>query len=284
MASHMAADPSHTGATGGSSASARSTNAEPTADRSPRRDASMRGPVITRNETQSQSTYDQRLLERSADHDWMHADPWRILRIQGEFVAGFDALAKLPKAVTVFGSARIPRGHQYYDWGEQIAARLVERDYAVITGGGPGLMEAANKGAFESDGRSVGLGIELPFEQRLNDYIGLGIHFRYFFARKTMFLKYSQGFVCLPGGLGTLDELFEVLCMVQTKKVTSFPIVLVGKKFWSGLVDWLQQRLLAEGMIDYADMDLFILTDDVEEAVEHIVSVHTRIAEADVHD
>ncbi len=284
MASHMAADPSHTGATGGSSASARNTNAEPTADRSPRRDASMRGPVITRNETQSQSTYDQRLLERSADHDWMHADPWRILRIQGEFVAGFDALAKLPKAVTVFGSARIPRGHQYYEWGEQIAARLVERDYAVITGGGPGLMEAANKGAFESDGRSVGLGIELPFEQRLNDYIGLGIHFRYFFARKTMFLKYSQGFVCLPGGLGTLDELFEVLCMVQTKKVTSFPIVLVGKKFWSGLVDWLQQRLLAEGMIDHADMDLFILTDDVEEAVEHIVSVHTRIAEADVHD
>ena len=145
-------------------------------------------------------------------------------------------------------------------------------------------MESANKCAFESDGRSVGLGIELPFEQRLNDYIGLGIHFRYFFARKTMFLKYSQGFVCLPGGLGTLDELFEVLCMVQTKKVTSFPIVLVGKKFWSGLVDWLQQRLLAEGMIDYADMDLFILTDDVEEAVEHIVSVHTRIAEADVHD
>lgn len=284
MASHMAADPSHTGATGGSSASARSTNAEPTADRSPRRDASMRGPVITRNETQSQSTYDQRLLERSADHDWMHADPWRILRIQGEFVAGFDALAKLPKAVTVFGSARIPRGHQYYEWGEQIAARLVERDYAVITGGGPGLMEAANKGAFESDGRSVGLGIELPFEQRLNDYIGLGIHFRYFFARKTMFLKYSQGFVCLPGGLGTLDELFEVLCMVQTKKVTSFPIVLVGKKFWSGLVDWLQQRLLAEGMIDHFDMDLFILTDDVEEAVEHIVSVHARIAEADVHD
>lgn len=284
MASHMAADSSHTDATGGSSASARNTNTEPTADSSPRRDASMRGPVITRNETQSQSTYDQRLLERSADHDWMHADPWRILRIQGEFVAGFDALAKLPKAVTVFGSARIPRGHQYYDWGEQVAARLVERDYAVITGGGSGLMEAANKGAFESDGRSVGLGIELPFEQRLNDYIGLGIHFRYFFARKTMFLKYSQGFVCLPGGLGTLDELFEVLCMVQTKKVTSFPIVLVGKKFWSGLVDWLQQRLLAEGMIDHADMDLFILTDDVEEAVEHIVSVHARIAEADVHD
>lgn len=241
----------------------------------------MRGPVITRNEDRSQSTYDRRLLERRADHDWMHADPWRILRIQGEFVAGFDALAKLPKAVTVFGSARIPQGDKYYQLGEQLAAKLVERDYAVITGGGPGLMEAANKGAFEAGGRSVGLGIELPFEQQLNEYIGLGIHFRYFFARKTMFLKYSQGFVCLPGGLGTLDELFEVLCMVQTKKVTSFPIVLVGTEFWEGLVDWLQQRLVAEGMISQSDMDLFILTDDVDEAVEHILQVHERIAEAE---
>ncbi|MEY8208635.1 LOG family protein [Corynebacterium sp. MNWGS58] len=241
----------------------------------------MRGPVITRNETRSQSTYDQRLLERSADHDWMHADPWRILRIQGEFVAGFDALAKLPKAVTVFGSARTPRDDAFYELGERLAAKLVERDYAVITGGGPGLMEAANKGAFEAGGRSVGLGIELPFEQQLNDYIGLGIHFRYFFARKTMFLKYSQGFVCLPGGLGTLDELFEVLCMVQTKKVTSFPIVLVGTEFWSGLVDWLQQRLLAEGMISPSDMDLFIVTDDVDEAIAHILAVHERIAEAE---
>lgn len=244
-------------------------------------DVNMRGPVITRNETRSQSTYDQRLLERSADHDWMHADPWRILRIQGEFVAGFDALAKLPKAVTVFGSARTPRDDAFYELGERLAAKLVERDYAVITGGGPGLMEAANKGAFEAGGRSVGLGIELPFEQQLNDYIGLGIHFRYFFARKTMFLKYSQGFVCLPGGLGTLDELFEVLCMVQTKKVTSFPIVLVGTEFWSGLVDWLQQRLLAEGMISPSDMDLFIVTDDVDEAIAHILAVHERIAEAE---
>lgn len=248
------------------------------------REMNIRGPVITRNENPSQSTYDQRLLERSADHDWMHADPWRILRIQGEFVSGFDALAKLPKAVTVFGSARIPRGQKYYEWGEQIAVKLVENDYAVITGGGPGLMEAANKGAFESGGRSVGLGIELPFEQQLNDYIGLGIHFRYFFARKTMFLKYSQAFVCLPGGLGTLDELFEVLCMVQTKKVTSFPIVLVGKQFWAGLVDWLQQRLVAEGMIDQADLDLFIVTDDVDEAIAHILRVHERFTETNTAD
>lgn len=235
----------------------------------------LRGPMLIRNnEQQQQSTYDQRLLELGADHDWLHADPWRVLRIQGEFVTGFDALAGLPPAVTVFGSARSPEGSDFYKLGQNLGQALVEANYAVITGGGPGLMEAANRGAHEAGGLSVGLGIELPHEQALNKYVDLGLNFRYFFARKTMFLKYSQAFVCLPGGLGTMDELCEVLCMVQTGKVTNFPIVLLGTEFWGGLVEWFKQRLVTEGMIDAADMDLFLCTDSVEEAVAHIQRVH----------
>ncbi|MDO5512278.1 TIGR00730 family Rossman fold protein [Corynebacterium sp.] len=234
----------------------------------------LRGPMLLRTDGEKTSTYDQRLLELGSDHDWLHADPWRILRIQGEFVAGFDALASMPKAVTVFGSARIPEGHPWYEQGCELGRALVDADYAVVTGGGPGLMEAPNRGAHEADGLSVGLGIELPHEQHLNDWVDLGLNFRYFFARKTMFLKYSQAFVCLPGGFGTLDELFEVLCMVQTGKVTHFPIVLLGTEFWGGLIDWIRERVLAEGLISPEDMDLFLVTDSVTEAVEHIVEAH----------
>ncbi|MBZ8177012.1 TIGR00730 family Rossman fold protein [Corynebacterium poyangense] len=235
----------------------------------------LRGPLLLRSDEQSQqrqrSTYDQRLFELGSDHDWLHADPWRILRIQSEFVTGFDALANLPEAVTVFGSARVTPDNPWYQKGMHLGRSLADAGYAVVTGGGPGLMEAPNRGASEAGGLSVGLGIELPFEQKLNQWVDLGLNFRYFFARKTMFLKYSEAFVCLPGGFGTLDELFEVLCMVQTGKVTDFPIVLLGVEFWDGLVRWVKERLVSEGMISPEDPDLFLLTDSVEEAVDHIL-------------
>ncbi|PFG28978.1 TIGR00730 family Rossman fold protein [Corynebacterium renale] len=242
----------------------------------------LRGPVLLRDSGGQTSTYDQRLLEMPADHDWIHADPWRILRIQSEFVAGFDALADLPKAVSVFGSARIREGNPYYEWGLELGRRLAEAGYAVITGGGPGLMEAPNRGASQADGLSVGLGIELPHEQRINDWVDLGVNFRYFFVRKTMFLKYSQAFICLPGGMGTLDELFETLCMVQTGKVTDHPIVLLGTKFWGPLVDWMHDILVAEGMIAARDVELFLLTDSVEEAVQYVVDKHAQEGDAEV--
>lgn len=244
----------------------------------------LRGPLLLRTEGEQASTFDQRLLESGADHDWMHADPWRVLRIQGEFVAGFDALSKLPKAVTVFGSARLREGDKYYDLGVELGRALVEADYAVITGGGPGIMEAGNRGAHEAGGKSVGLGIELPFEQGLNQYVDLGLNFRYFFARKTMFLKYSQAFVCLPGGFGTMDEFFEVLCMVQTGKVTNYPIVLMGTEFWSGLIDWIKGTLVEGGYINASDPDLFLLTDDVNEAVSHIVEAHKVMTDKRIRD
>lgn len=237
----------------------------------------LRGPTLIRAQEETgdaSATFDARLLGKQPNNDWIHEDPWRVLRIQGEFVNGFDTLSDLGPAVTVFGSARTASSAPYFAAGEQLAADLVAAGYAVITGGGPGLMEAANKGASQAGGVSVGLGIELPFEQQLNEYVDLGLNFRYFFARKTMFLKYSQAFVCMPGGFGTLDELFEVLCMVQTGKVTNFPIVLFGTEFWGGLVEWIKQRLLAEGMISDKDMDLFLVTDDVAEAVRYIQQSH----------
>jgi uncharacterized protein (TIGR00730 family) len=203
--------------------------------------------------------------------DFTHTDPWRVLRIQSEFVEGFGTLAELGPAVSVFGSARTRPGTKHYDIAEQIGRRLVERNFAVITGGGPGSMEAANKGASEAGGLSVGLGIELPFEQGLNDWVDLGINFRYFFARKTMFVKYAQGFIVLPGGLGTMDELFEAMVLVQTQKVTSFPIVLVGSAFWNPLMEWVRGTLLEEGMIAEVDLDLVRVVDTAEDAVEGIV-------------
>lgn len=234
----------------------------------------LRGPVLMRTDGSEQdSTYDERLLRLQADIDWQHTDPWRILRIQSEFVAGFDALAPLPDAVAVFGSARLGEGTPEYALGREIGAALVKAGFAVITGGGPGLMEAGNRGAREAGGLSVGLGIELPHEQKLNEWVDLGINFRYFFVRKTMFLKYSQAFIALPGGFGTMDELFEVICMVQTGKITNYPIVLMGTEFWGGLVDWIKDRMLHMGLISPGDDDLFLITDSVEEAIDYIVDV-----------
>lgn len=244
----------------------------------------LRGPLLLRSEGEQGSTFDQRLLESGADHEWQHADPWRVLRIQGEFVAGFDALAKLPKAVTVFGSARTKPEDASYQMAEELGRKLAESAYAVITGGGPGIMEAANKGAHEGDGLSVGLGIELPHEQGLNKYVDLGLNFRYFFARKTMFLKYSQAFVCLPGGMGTMDEFFEVLCMVQTGKVTNYPIVLMGTEYWSGLLEWMKNTLAAGGYINEDDQELFLLTDDPDEAVAHIIERHKVMSDKRIRE
>ena len=244
----------------------------------------LRGPMLLRTEGEQASTFDQRLLESGADHEWQHADPWRVLRIQGEFVAGFDALSKLPKAVTVFGSARTTPEDASYQLGVDVGRKLAEHSYAVITGGGPGIMEAANRGAHEAGGLSVGLGIELPHEQGLNEYVDLGLNFRYFFARKTMFLKYSQAFICLPGGMGTMDEFFEVMCMVQTGKVTNYPIVLMGTEYWSGLLEWMDKTLAASGYINEGDRELFLLTDDPDEALSHIMQRHQVMSDKRIRE
>ncbi len=229
----------------------------------------FKGPVRLRGDQryQTTSTTDQRLLDSRGPSDWVHTDPWRVMRIQAEFVEGFGALAGLPRAVSVFGSARTKRGTHYYGRAEEIGAALATEGFAVITGGGPGIMEAANKGAKKAGGLSVGLGIELPFEQGLNRYVDLGINFRYFFARKTMFLKYSQAYVCLPGGFGTLDELFEALTLTQTKKVTKFPVVLFGSEYWGGLADWVRNSVAEAGNISPPDLKLLHVTDDVDDVI-----------------
>jgi uncharacterized protein (TIGR00730 family) len=228
----------------------------------------QRGPVVLRRSRLAElTTTDQRLLDSRGPSDWVHTDPWRVLRIQAEFVEGFGALAEVPKAVTVFGSARTGRDHPEYALGRELGAALAEAGYAVITGGGPGSMEAVNRGCSEAGGLSVGLGIELPFEQGLNPWVDLGVNFRYFFARKTMFIKYAQAFICLPGGFGTLDELFESLVLVQTKKVTKFPVVLFGTSYWGGLYDWLNNTVHEGGKINARDMELLHLTDDIGDAV-----------------
>ncbi|HEY8821538.1 MAG TPA: TIGR00730 family Rossman fold protein [Dermatophilaceae bacterium] len=236
------------------------------------------GPVTLRRGQVPPTTADQRLLDNAGPPDWLHADPWRVMRIQSEFVEGFGALAELGPAVSVFGSARTKPDDPSYTMGVAVGKALVAAGYAVITGGGPGSMEAANKGALEAGGTSVGLGIELPFEQGLNRYIDLGVNFRYFFARKTMFVKYAQGFIVLPGGFGTLDELFEAVTLVQTRKVTSFPLVLLGTAYWGGLVQWLRQSAVETGTINASDVDLLHVTDDVDEAVHIIVSGDHEIA------
>jgi uncharacterized protein (TIGR00730 family) len=226
---------------------------------------------FTRGRPTRTSTADQRLLDDRGHGGWTHTDVWRVMKIQAEFVEGFDALSELGHAVSVFGSARTAPDHAYYAHGLELGRRLVEEGFAVITGGGPGAMEAANRGAQEAGGMSVGLGIELPHEQGMNAWVTHGINFRYFFARKMMFVKYAQGFIVLPGGFGTFDELFEALTLVQTEKVTSFPIVLVGTAYWRGLIDWLRETAAAEGMISLADVDRLQLTDDLDEAVRLMV-------------
>ncbi len=224
------------------------------------------------------TTTDQRLLDWRGPSDWVHTDPWRVLRIQAEFVEGFGLLAELGQAVSVFGSARTERDSAEYTAAEEIGARLAKAGYAVITGGGPGVMEAANKGATSVGGVSVGLGIELPQEQGINEYVEIGLEFRYFFVRKTVFVKYSQAFVVLPGGFGTLDELFEAVTLVQTGKITRFPIVLVGSRYWNGLRSWIINTMLAEGKIAAADPDLLTVVDDPAEVVRIICEAHNQNA------
>ncbi|WFE26820.1 TIGR00730 family Rossman fold protein [Solwaraspora sp. WMMD791] len=237
-----------------------------------------RGAVTLRREAVRRGTADQGLLDSRARAQWQTKDSWRALRILSEFVEGFDTLADLPPAVSVFGSARSGPDSPECQLAEELGAALAAAGYAVITGGGPGVMEAANRGATAAGGVSVGLGIELPFEQGINEWVEVGINFRYFFARKTMFVKYAQAFVVLPGGFGTMDELFEALTLVQTGKVTRFPVVLMGTGYWAGLLDWLRDTMQAQGKIGAADLDLLCLTDDVNEAVRHIVDADAALA------
>src|SRR5215469_16088962 len=243
----------------------------------PQRKVRRQGPVTLRGKQIPATTTDQRLLDRRGPSDWVHTDPWRVMRIQAEFVEGFGLLAELGKAVSIFGSARTQRGTAEYDLAERIAAALTEAGYAIITGGGPGIMEAGNKGAAEAGGVSVGLGIELPMESGLNEYVNIGLEFRYFFVRKTVFIKYSQAFVVLPGGFGTLDELFEAVTLVATGKITRFPIVLVGSDYWSGLLSWLKETMLGRGNIGADELALIRVADDPQQVVKIIREAHTDL-------
>jgi uncharacterized protein (TIGR00730 family) len=221
-------------------------------------------------------TEDEKLLERPrqpspvarvpSQAEFTHGDPWRALRILGEYVHGFDALAEVGAAVTVFGSARTAESDPMYGSARDLGGRLARAGFAVVTGGGPGIMEAANRGAREAGGLSVGCNIELPREQGTNPYVDLSVDFHYFFCRKTMFVKYSEGFVLFPGGFGTLDELFEALTLIQTRKIDRFPVVLFGSSYWGGLVEWLRAQVLGGGNIDREDAELFTVTDSPEEA------------------
>ncbi|HET7686140.1 MAG TPA: TIGR00730 family Rossman fold protein [Candidatus Limnocylindria bacterium] len=230
-----------------------------------------RGAVVVRGQQQpgDRLTEDQALLR---SHDawpgFRDTDTWRALRILGEFVEGFDALAEVGPAITIFGSARVGRRNRYYSAARQLAAKLGEKGFAIITGGGPGIMEAANRGARDAGALSIGCNIELPFEQGLNEFVDLGMEFRYFFARKTMFVKYAAGFAIFPGGFGTLDELFESLTLIQTGKVEHFPVVLYGRDYWGGLLEWIRAKPLYEAKISPEDLRLLTLTDDIEEACE----------------
>ncbi len=226
--------------------------------------------------------YEELRIRRAfSDKDWQEIkahDTWQIFKIMAEFVDGFEKLSKIGPCVSIFGSARTLPGHKYYQLAEEIAFKLTKEGYGIITGGGPGIMEAANKGAKEAGGKSVGLNIELPFEQSSNPYIDPDklITFDYFFVRKLMFIKYAQGFVVLPGGFGTMDELFEALTLIQTKKIGKFPIVLAGREYWAGMFEWIKTTLLEEKMINEADLNLFFLADDAEHAVSHINEFYTR--------
>jgi hypothetical protein len=207
------------------------------------------------------------------------SDSWQIFKIMSEFVEGFETMSKIGPCVSVFGSARTQADNKYYQQAEEIGYLLTQSGYGVITGGGPGIMEAANKGAKRGEGKSVGLNIELPFEQSYNEYIDKDkvLNFDYFFVRKVMFVKYAQGFIVLPGGVGTLDELFEAITLIQTQKIGKFPIVLVGKTYWEGLLDWIKETMLAiEGNISPEDLDLFNVVDTPEEAVEIVEEFYTK--------
>ena len=248
----------------------------------PSKTASARQPRTTRkiddairDFTGSVPTEDQKLLQGTADpSDFTRSDPWRVMRIMSEFVEGFDALSGVTKGVTIFGSARTHPNDPQYIAAQETARLLAEAGFAIITGGGPGIMEAANHGAKLGHGHSIGCNIELPFEQSANPYADTVINFRYFFVRKTMFIKYSNAFIIFPGGFGTLDEAFEALTLIQTGKIYQFPVVFFGRHYWAGLIRWLQTRVLIEGKISAPDMDLMIMTDDPAEAVDLVVRAY----------
>ena len=222
-------------------------------------------------------TEDEKLLalpSGAGRADFTRTDPWRVMRIMSEFIEGFDTLASVDKGVTVFGSARTGPDDPQYAAAVEVGRLLAEAGFSVITGAGPGIMEAANKGAKEAGGRSVGCNIELPFEQGANPYVDTLVNFRYFFVRKTMFIKYSVAFIIFPGGYGTLDELFEAITLIQTGKIYQFPVVLFGRHYWAGLIRWLQSRVLVEGKISSGDIDLMLLTDDPQEAVDAVTAAY----------
>src|SRR5262245_35573287 len=241
-------------------------------------------PSLNQKKQPGQKTEDELLLQRvlparpvprvPEQAEFTRQDPWRVLRIMGEYVHGFDALAEVGAAISVFGSARTPPDDPMYGAARDLGRRLAEAGFAVITGGGPGIMEAANRGAHDAGGLSIGCNIELPHEQSLNPYVGLSINFRYFFCRKTMFVKYAEGFVLFPGGFGTLDELFEALTLIQTGKVQHFPVVLFGSAYWKGLLDWMRERVLGEGKVDPADLELLTVTDSPEEACRRVLDCY----------
>jgi uncharacterized protein (TIGR00730 family) len=237
------------------------------------RERMRRGRITTRPDT---GVTEDAVFLQTPDTSFLDTDTWRSLRILSEFVDGFDALATAPPAVSVFGSARITEKDPEYAAAREVGSKLAEAGFSVITGGGPGVMEAANRGCRDAGGLSIGLNIELPHEQRLNDYVDLGIDFRYFFVRKTMFVKYAEGFIVFPGGFGTLDELFEALTLIQTGKVQHFPVVLMDSDYWDGLLEWLRGRPLREGKISPEDFELFSLCDTPDEAVSFIQETLTR--------
>ena len=243
-------------------------------------------PSLNRASRKGKQTEDELLLQRPMARvprpldpqlgAFTRDDPWRVLRITGEFIQGFDALAEVGAAITVFGSARIAPSDAMYQAAVQLGQGLAKAGFAVVTGGGPGIMEAANRGAREAGGVSIGCNIELPHEQTVNPYVDISVNFRYFFCRKTMFIKYSEGFVLFPGGFGTLDELFEAVTLIQTGKIKRFPVVLFGRSYWAGLVSWMQQTLLAEGKISVGDLDLLRVTDDVDEVLKIVTESFQR--------
>jgi uncharacterized protein (TIGR00730 family) len=242
------------------------------------------GPQVGSVRRGGRPTEDEQLLNRPVPSTprarapelaaFTHEEPWRVLRIQSEFVYGINALSEVGAAIAVFGSARFPESSPYYAAARELGRKLVEAGFGVITGGGPGVMEAANRGAHEAGGLSIGCNIELPFEQASNPYLTLSVNFRYFFVRKTLFVKFSNGFVIFPGGFGTLDELFEALTLVQTHKINRFPIILFGSSYWAGLLDWVKGTQLAAGAISPEDLNLLILTDSVDEARDVMVDCY----------
>lgn len=227
------------------------------------------------------STQDEQLLESPRPDEFTHTDTWRVFRIMGEFVEGFDEMATLTRGVSIFGSARSKPADPDYIAAQETAALLAGEGYAVITGGGPGIMEAANRGAFEAGGLSIGCNIELPFEQRPNPYQTRSLKFKYFFVRKMMFVKYSLGFIIFPGGFGTFDELFEALTLIQTKKIRNFPVVLFGTHYWNGLLDWFRAVVLPGGKIGDIDMGIFHVTDSPHEVLEILNRSQSSLHEID---